>query len=139
MKIKSIYLLLFLIFHLGSCQSHKVTFDENLKKELFNKLNAKEKTSFSYKNLSDLLSLTTISGLQQGAIIEKEFLFEDFKCNCNDKMTLSYDKEKELFVLLIYEESYEKGLDWCPESSYSYSFRIVGNKVTAVKKAFIAG
>lgn len=139
MKRKSMCLLLFLVFQFGSCQTNKHPFNESLKKDLFDKLNAKEKTSFSYKNLSDLLSLTNINDLEIGAVVEKEFLFENFKCNCNDTMKLSYNREKQLFVLLIYEKSYEKDLDWCPESAYSYSFKITDNKISNVKKEFIAG
>ena len=64
-------------------------------------------------------------------------LFENFECDCYDRIKISYSDTR--FILWIDEEFYEKDLDWCPESSYSYSFKIEDKKITDLKLDFMAG
>ena len=139
MKRKLFCMLLFSIILFESCETKKTTFDENIKKELFDKLNTKGKTSFSYKNLSDLLSFTTIDEVKKGLEIEQTFVFEGFDCNCKDTMKFYYDKDKQMNLIYVYEETYDADEDWCPETTYFYSFKIVDDKIVDVKKEMVAG
>ena len=77
--------------------------------------------------------------MKNGKVIEKKFLFEDIKCNCNDRLSISYNKENQYFELNVYEEFFEKDLDWCPESSYSFTFKFENNKISDVKLLHLAG
>ena len=54
-------------------------------------------------------------------------------------MDLSYDNKQDAFILYIYEETYVEDMDWCPESTYQYSFKIKDQKATSVKLEFLAG
>ena len=54
-------------------------------------------------------------------------------------MKISYSQSESRFILFVYEEFYEEELDWCPESSYSYSFGIKNLKIVDLKLDFMAG
>jgi hypothetical protein len=137
---KKIILVSFIFTFLISCEINS-NFEkasiENLFKEL--KKNSEFESELSEKILVEFLYKVDISDLKNGKSIEKEFLFEDIKCNCKDKLSISYNKENQRFELNIYEEFFEEDLDWCPESSYLFSFKFENNKISDVKLLNLAG
>jgi hypothetical protein len=112
-------------------------FDQNLVEQLYNNLKSNFEIDFKQKHLNNVLDGVKISELNDGKEFEKEMLFENFNCECYDKIRISYSDKR--YILWIYEAFYEKDLDWCPESSYSYSFTIVKDKITDLKLDFMAG
>lgn len=114
-----------------------VKFDHNLIEQLYNNLKSDFEIHFGLSHLSDVLNDISISELKNGKEFEKEMLFENFECDCYDRIKISYSDTR--FILWIDEEFYEKDLDWCPESSYSYSFKIEDKKITDLKLDFMAG
>ena len=72
-------------------------------------------------------------------MFEKEVLFENFDCDCKDKMQISYDKSTKVFIIQIYEASFVKDLDWCPEHSYIGYFKIIVDRIVNTKFNLIAG
>jgi hypothetical protein len=127
--------LLFLCFNFCFCQD----FDEKKVKILFEKFNEQSVTPFNYKTLNTFLKDVKIEELKSGKEIEKEVLFEDFICECKDKLKISYHKESNVFLLYIYEESYTEDLDWCPEHTYQGVFNIENDKVVQVTFKLVAG
>lgn len=114
-------------------------FDEEIITALYAELDAEFYIGFKQSHLEILLRNRDMMSLRAGEVFEEELLFEDFECDCLDKMRVSYAKADKRFVLWIYEEIYEADLDWCPESTYSYSFQIENHKVTDLKLDFMAG
>ena len=49
------------------------------------------------------------------------------------------DKNQDIFILGIYEETYVEDMDWCPESAYQYSFGVKNQKAINVSFEFLAG
>ncbi|WP_320815370.1 hypothetical protein [Flavobacterium sp.] len=126
-----------------SCKEKSVSknelFDQDLNKSLYKKLNSEFKIHFSLNNLNSVLNGVKIEELKKGKEIEKEMLFENFKCDCYDKIKISYSQSENRFILFIYEEAFVEDLDWCPESSYYYSFDVKNNKIIDLRMDFIAG
>ena len=114
-------------------------FDDEIITSLYEKLNSKFDIDFKQNHLESILKNRDILSLKKGEEFEKEMLFEDFKCDCIDKIRISYTGVDDRYTLLIDEEIYVANLDWCPESSYSYSFQVVNNKITDLKLDFMAG
>jgi hypothetical protein len=112
-------------------------FDQDLVEQLYNNLKSDFEIGFKQKHLNSILDDIKISELKNGEEFEKEMLFENFECKCYDKIKISYSDKR--YILWIYEEFYEKDLEWCPESSYSYSFTIVNKKITDLRLDFMAG
>ena len=122
-------------------KSTKIIFDADLSENLYKEMEASSEgvLSFSQQQLSDLLKIADPAELKNGNSYAVELLFEPFECNCLDKMDLSYDNKQDAFILYIYEETYVEDMDWCPESSYQYSFGIKDQKAIDVKLEFLAG
>ena len=122
-------------------KSIKIIFDANFSENLYKEMEASSEgaLSFSQQQLSDLLKVANPTELKKGNSYQTELRFESFECNCLDKMQLSYDKKQGAFILFIYEETYVEDLDWCPESTYQYSFKIIDQKVTNMTLEFLAG
>ena len=122
-------------------KSTKIIFDADLSENLYKEMEASSEgvLSFSQQQLSDLLKIADPAELKNGNSYAVELLFEPFECNCLDKMDLSYDNKQDAFILYIYEETYVEDMDWCPESTYQYSFKIKDQKATSVKLEFLAG
>lgn len=114
-------------------------FDDEIITSLYEKLNSEFDIDFNQNHLESILKNRDILSLKEGEEFEKEMLFEDFKCDCLDKIRISYNEADDRFILWVYEEFYEADLDWCPESSYSYSFQIANHKITDLKLDFMAG
>ena len=150
---KSIILPLCLVLMVLSCKtkddapvsttekSTKIIFDADLSENLYKEMEASSEgaLSFNQQQLSDLLKVANPTELKKGNSYHTELRFESFECNCLDKMELSYDKKQGTFILFIYEETYVEDLDWCPESTYQYSFKIKDQKATNVTLEFLAG
>jgi len=133
-------LILFLLFTLLSCNfSSSQNFNTYQIKTLFDSFNKQSKTPFNYKVLEDFLKDVKIEDLKKGKEFEKEVLFENFDCECKDKLEISYDKSTKFFILKIHEASFVKDLDWCPEHSYIGFFKIKGNKIVNTEFNLIAG
>ncbi|MDO6435851.1 hypothetical protein Q4534_00465 [Cyclobacterium sp. 1_MG-2023] len=115
------------------------TFDDEIITLLYEKLDSGFDIDFKQNHLESILKNLDILSLKEGEEFEKEMLFEDYKCDCLDKIKIYYDKADDRFILWVYEEFYETDLDWCPETSYSYSFQIVNHKITDLKLDFMAG
>ena len=134
------YITLFLTFTLLSCNlSLGQNFNKSQIKILFEKFNKQTQTPFSYKILEDFLKDIKIEDLKKGKEFEKEVLFENFDCECKDKLEISYDKSTKVFILQIHEASFVKDLDWCPEHSYIGSFEIKENKIVNAEFNLVAG
>ncbi len=112
-------------------------FDKALISSLYQKLQSDFEVYFEEKHLDKLLLNQDIQPLKNGATIEKEMLFESFECDCYDKLRISYSDDR--FVLWVYVEFYEEDWDWCPESTYSYSFLIENHEIIDLKLDFMAG
>jgi len=119
----------------------KIVFDTSFTEDLFAKILkvSEGSVSFSQQQLIDFLKIADPAHLKNGNSYHTELLFESFDCNCMDEMTISYDKKQEAFILYIYEEAFVGDMDWCPESSYQYSFGIKDQKAIDVKLEFLAG
>ncbi|MDB3905352.1 hypothetical protein N9335_02625 [Crocinitomicaceae bacterium] len=119
----------------------KIIFDSRFVEDLYGKLQASSEDAmgFSQQQLIDFLKIADPEELKKGNSYGTELLFESFKCNCLDEISISYDENKDAFILSVYEEAYVEDLDWCPESSYEYSFEIQDQKAENVKFDFLAG
>lgn len=119
----------------------KIIFDSRFVEDLYGKLEAssEDAVGFSQQQLIDFLNVADPEELKKGNSYGTELLFESFKCNCLDEISISYDSNKDAFIISVYEEAYIEGLDWCPESSYEYSFEIQDQKAENVKFDFLAG
>lgn len=115
------------------------TFDDEIIASLYEKLDSGFEIDFKQPHLESLLRNRDIMSLREGQEFEKEMLFEDFNCDCLDKIRISYSQADDRFNLWIYEEFYTADLDWCPESSFSYSFQIVDHEIIDLKLDFMAG
>ena len=130
----------FLTFALFYCNSGcSQNFNTSQVKTLFDAFNKQSQTPFSYKVLEDFLKDVNIENIKKGNVFEKEVLFENFDCECKDKMQISYNKSTKVFIIQIYEASFVKDLDWCPEHSYIGTFKIKDNKIFNTKFNLIAG
>ncbi|MDG4716197.1 hypothetical protein [Winogradskyella marincola] len=118
-------------------ESNSLEFDKNLIEQLHKNLKSNFEIDFELNHLNNALNGIKLSELKSGKVFEKEMLFEDFECECLDKITISHSENR--YLLDIYEEFYEEELDWCPESSYRYSFKIADNKISDLKLDFMAG
>ncbi len=135
-----ILIILFLSGTLLSCNlSLSQNFNNSQIKILFQKFNKQSRTPFSYKILEDFLKNIKIEDLKKGKAFEKEIVFENFACDCKDRMKIYYDKSTKVFILEIHETSFVKDLDWCPEHSYIGSFKIKDNKIINTEFNLIAG
>ena len=114
-----------------------VKLDRDLIDKLYENLKSNFEIDFELSHLNNALNGIKLSELKSGKVFEKEMLFEDFECECLDKITISYSENR--YLLDIYEEFYEKELDWCPESSYRYSFKITDENISDLKLDFMAG
>ncbi len=129
-----------MLFTLLSCNfSSSQNFNTSQIKTLFDSFNKQSQTPFNYKVLEDFLKDVKIEDLKNGKEFEKEVLFENFDCECKDRLKISYDKSKKVFILQIHEASFVKDLDWCPEHSYIGFFKIKGNKIVNTEFNLIAG
>jgi hypothetical protein len=119
----------------------KIIFDSRFAEDLYGKLEAasEDAVNFSQQQLIDFLKIADPTELKNGNSYQTELLFEPFDCNCMDEITISYDEKQEAFILYIYDEAYVEDMDWCPESSYQYSFGIKDQKAIDVKLEFLAG
>lgn len=119
----------------------KIIFDSRFAEDLYGKLEASSEDAigFSQQQLIDFLKVTDPEELKKGNSYGAELLFESFECNCLDEISISYDANKDAFIISVYEEAYVEDLDWCPESSYEYSFGIQDQKAVNVKFDFLAG
>mgnify|MGYP000654540497 CR=1 FL=1 len=113
------------------------TFDDEIITSLYEKLDAEFEIPFKQNHLEKFLKNRNILHLKEGKEFEKQILFEDFDCTCYDKLNISYSDNR--FFLDINVQLFVKELDWCPESTYSYSFQIVNHKITDLKLEFMAG
>lgn len=129
------------LFSCNSLENNEqpLVFETSLIESLYGSLKSQFDIDFEKNHLNDLLQNVNIERLKNGLQIEKDFLFENFDCDCFDKMKISYSVKDRRFVLWVYEEYYDKDLDWCPESSFSYSFIIEENKITDLRHDFMAG
>ncbi|MCR8668054.1 hypothetical protein NO995_10200 [Aestuariibaculum sp. M13] len=114
-----------------------VKLDTDLIEKLFKNLKSNFEIDFKLSHLDNALNGINLSELKNGKVFEKEMLFEDFECKCFDKITVSYSEKR--YLLDIYEEFYEEELDWCPESSYRYSFMIINDNISDLKLDYMAG
>lgn len=136
----NVFFTFFLSLFLLSCNfSTSQNFNSSQTKILFEKFNKQSRTPFSYKILADFLNNIKIEDLKKGKEFEKEILFENFTCECKDKMKIYYDKSTKVFILQIHETSFVKDLDWCPEHFYIGSFKIKDNKIVNTEFNLIAG
>jgi len=139
---KIAYSLLIGLFVIISCKQQNTPkkFDAKLTSQLYSQLitNFKSAIGFKESHLTELLTDISIPELKQGKSVEKKMLFEDFQCECYDQMKLSYSNTDNRFILHVYEEFFNKKLDWCPESSSTYSFEILENKISDLKLDFSA-
>ena len=125
---------------LSSCNLNK-KFEKHTVEKLYVELK-KEKNFESDLNetmLFEFLKNVNIAELKKGKKIEQDYFFESFKCDCQDKLSISYSNENNKFELNIYEESFEKDLDWCPETTYLFSFQIESTEIKNVMLEQIAG
>jgi hypothetical protein len=129
--------LTFALFYCNSGSSQNINTSQV--KTLFDAFNKQSQTPFSYKVLEDFLKDVNIENIKKGNVFEKEVLFENFDCECKDKMQISYDKSTKVFIVQIYEASFVKDLDWCPEHYYIGTFKIKDNKIFNTKFNLIAG
>lgn len=134
---KTAYFLFFLLLCFNF--SFSQNFDEKKTKALYEKFNEQLRTPFKYKTLKTFLKDVLIEDLKSGKVVEKEVLFEDFNCDCTDKLKISYDKKTNVFILFISEKTFDKNLDWCPEHTFLGFFNIEKNEIVAVEFKFIAG
>jgi len=140
MLFNRIFIILFLSCTLLSCNlSLSQNFNKSQIKTLFDSFNKQSKTPFNYKVLDDFLKDIKIEDLKNGKEFEKEVLFENFDCDCKDRIKISYNKTYSSFILEVSEATYVKDLDWCPEHSYLGSFKIKENKIVNAKFSLIAG
>ncbi len=114
-------------------------FDKATVISLYDKLNSKFDIDFNQHHLESALIGISINRVKAGEEFEEEMLFEDFECNCFDIIRISYSNENQRFLLWVYEEFYESELDWCPESSYTYSFQIRNRQIVDLQLDFMAG
>jgi len=123
-----------------SCDS-KEKFEKDAVGKLFAELKKQNnfESDLTENILFEFLKNVNIVELKNGKEIEREFLFENFKCDCRDKLSITYSKENNRFELKVYESYFEKDLDWCPETSYFFSFQLDKNKIKEVKLDQIAG
>lgn len=140
---KHLLLPLLSIFILSSCslteEPGTSNFSPSLIQSLHLKLSEQFEIDFQESHLIELLSGINLEELKNGKEYEKEFLFEDFQCDCFDKIKISYSSQDDRINLWVYEEFFEEGLDWCPESSYSYSFIIENNDIVDLQLDYMAG
>lgn len=135
-----IFIILFLSGTLLCCNlSLSQNFNKSQIKTLFDSFNKQSKTPFNYKVLDDFLKDIKIEDLKNGKEFEKEVLFENFDCDCKDRIKISYNITYGSFILEVSEATYVKDLDWCPEHSYLGSFKIKENKIVNAKFSLIAG
>jgi hypothetical protein len=135
-----IFIILFLSCTLLFCNlSLSQNFNKSQIKTLFDSFNKQSKTPFNYKVLDDFLKDIKIEDLKKGKEVEKEVLFENFDCDCKDRIKISYNRTYGAFILEVSEATYVKDLDWCPEHSYIGSFKIKGNKIINIVFNLIAG
>ena len=140
MMFNRIFIILFLSGTLLSCNlSLSQNFNKSQIKILFEKFNKQSRTPFSYKILENFLNNIKIEDLKKGKEFEKEIVFENFSCECKDRIKIYYDKSTKVFILQIHETSFVKDLDWCPEHYYIGSFKIKDNKIVNTKFNLIAG
>jgi len=125
----------------SSIQSNEEHFDASVVSDLYSQLSSLSEGELSFdKNLlSGFLAEVDVVEVKNGNVFEKKVLFESFDCDCFDKLSLSFDKETGRYTLLIYEEIFIEELDWCPESSYGYSFAIKNQKLLDFRLDFMAG
>ena len=152
-KFKYISLVLTFSILLSSCErndananskkaaSSKIEFDTDFAQDLYEKLiKASEgSVSFSQQQLIDFLKTASPEELKNGNSYESELLFESIECDCLDRISMSYDENQDTFILGIYEETYVEDMDWCPESTYQYSFGVKNQKAINVSFEFLAG
>ena len=121
--------------------SSEIEFDADFARDLYEKLmKASEgSVSFSQQQLIEFLKAANPEELKNGNSYESELLFESIKCDCLDQMSLSYDQNQDAFILGIYEETYVEDMDWCPESTYQYSFGVKNQQAINVSFEFLAG
>jgi hypothetical protein len=134
------FLIFFLAFALFYCNpSFSQNFNKTQIKSLFDAFNKQSQTTFSYKVLENFLKDVNIENIKKGNVFEKEVLFENFECDCKDRMKISFDKSTKVFIIQIYEASFVKDLDWSPEHSYIGSFKIIDDRIENTKFNLIAG
>jgi hypothetical protein len=129
---------LFLIFL--SCNSNE-NLERNTIEKLFVELKKQKdfESDLTLNTLIEFFKNVNISKLTSGKKIEQEYLFENIECDCRDRISIQYSSEKNQYELIIYEEYFIKDLDWCPETSYFFSFKLNNNQVENVKLEQIAG
>jgi hypothetical protein len=124
----------------ASLNSDPDTFNHVLVADLYEKLAGESPVSYSREHLALAVQGIGLADLKAGKEVEKEILFEEnCNCNCYDKIRIAYDAERQRYVLHIYEEFYEPDMDWCPESSWQYSFNIEDNQIIDLNLDFMAG
>lgn len=138
MKKISFTIVLLILF--ASCNSSK-NFEKSTVKNLYLALKNQQdfKSDLTENTLFEFLKNVNILELENGIEFEKELFFEKCECDCKDKISIKCSKGGKLFELNIYEESFENDLDWCPETSYIFTFQIKNNKIQDFRLKFIAG
>ena len=123
-----------------SCTSNN-NFDEAEIVKLYHEIknNNGLDSDLSEQILLNFFKEVSISDLKNRNSFEKELFFEECKCYCKDKLSISFNKSTELFELNVYEEFFENDLDWCPETSFMFSFKLEHNNISNIKLEFIAG
>ena len=124
----------------ASCASNE-KFKKKTVENLYNELKKENefKSDLTQTILLQFLKNVNISALKKGQKFEHEYLFENFDCECQDNLSISYSTENNRFELTIYEESFEKDFDWCPETTYVFSFLLDKNQIKELKLDLIAG
>lgn len=140
MSFKFKYLILNSFLLIYSCSTNNV-FDENevIKLYLEIKNDNNLDSELSEQILLDFFKEVSIFDLKKGKTFEREILFEDYNCDCIDRISILYNKSTSRIELNVYEEFFEKDLDWCPETSFMFSFKLEKNNITDIKLEFIAG
>ena len=121
--------------------SSEIDFDADFAQDLYEKLiKASEgSVNFSQQQLTNFLKAANPGELKNGNSYESELLFESIECDCLDRMSLSYNENQDTFILGIYEQTYVEDMEWCPESTYQYSFGVKNQKAINVSFEFLAG
>lgn len=137
---KKIILMNFVFVFFMGCNT-KEKFQENTIKKLYVELkkNKEFESDLTENILIEFLENVNISEIKQGKEIEKKLIFENFKCSCLDELKITYSKKNNRFELRIYEEFFEEDIDWCPETTYFFSFKIQDEKILELKLEGISG
>lgn len=106
-----------------------VNLNDSVILSLYDSLKNKFDVEFSLIDLQTLFKKVEFEQITQGKKFSHKFLIEDFKCDCFDEMTLSFDHTDEYFTLVLFETIYVQDLDWCPEHNKWFVFKFKDSKI----------